>query len=67
MTSLRRHSRTRSAQDLPVYIVDRQQLAVCELSEDDSDSGDDEWVDELAVRVVSCAASSHKANSPALW
>ncbi|KAI0684918.1 hypothetical protein C8T65DRAFT_680878 [Cerioporus squamosus] len=47
-----RYTRARGSPGLPVYFVNPQQLAACELADGDSDSSDDDWVDELAVRVV---------------
>ncbi|RPD57826.1 hypothetical protein L226DRAFT_309565 [Lentinus tigrinus ALCF2SS1-7] len=57
-----RYIRVRHPPGMPVYLIDPQQLAVCELAEDDSDGGDDDeddsdggdgdLVHELAVRVV---------------
>ncbi|RPD57822.1 hypothetical protein L226DRAFT_563618 [Lentinus tigrinus ALCF2SS1-7] len=52
MATFLRYTRARGSPSLPVYFVDPKQLAACELTEDDSESSDDDWVDELAVPAM---------------
>ncbi|KAI0700984.1 hypothetical protein C8T65DRAFT_657001 [Cerioporus squamosus] len=52
MATFLRYTHARKSPGLPVYLVNPQQLAACELADDDSNSSDEDWVDELAVRVV---------------
>ena len=53
MATFLRYCRVRQPPGLPVYVVDPRELAVCELEEvEDSDSSEDDWIDEQAVRVM---------------